>query len=220
MNVFEQAWQWITAPERSGGALPLQDAITSHLWFTFISVLLAALIAVPIGLAIGHTGKGRELAVGLSSAARGLPSFGLMLLLVVVFGVAHRDLALIISLVIIAIPPILAGAYSGVENISRTTIDASYGIGMTGWQVLRKVEMPLSIPQLVGGLRTATIQVVATVTIAGYVGNVGLGFYIVQGIQIRDFGQVLAAAILTMIMAVIIDLVWAIVSKWAKPFRG
>lgn len=219
MSLFADAIAWIFSPARADGALPLSEAIWTHLAFTFVSVLIAALVAIPAGWLIGHTGRGREIAVALSGAARAVPSFGLVLLLVLVLGVTHKVAASVTAFVLLAIPPILAGAYAGVEAVSRRVVDGARSVGMTPWQVLRKVEAPLGLPLLIGGLRSATLQVVATVTLAGYVGNWGLGFYIVQGIQIRDFTQILGAALLIVVLAVALDALFAILERVVTP-RG
>lgn len=209
MNLLRDALVWIFSPERNSGSFTLIAAIGSHLLFTLVAIVIAALVALPVGWAIGHTGKGRELAVGLSGAARALPSFGVVLLLVLLLGVEHKFTAATVSFVLLAIPPLLAGAYSGVQAVSRITVDAATAIGMTPLQVLFKVEVPLSIPLLLGGLRSALIQVIATVTLAGYIGNFGLGFFIVQGIQVRDFSQILGASLVIIVLAVAVDLLVA-----------
>lgn len=219
MNLFSDAIAWIFSPDRASGALPLSEAIGTHLAFTFVSVLLAALLAVPAGWLIGHTGRGREVAVALSGAARAVPSFGLVLLLVLVLGVTHKVAASTTAFVLLAIPPILAGAYAGIEAVDRRVVDGARAVGMTSGQVLRTVEVPLGLPLLIGGLRSATLQVVATVTLAGYVGNWGLGFYIVQGIQLRDFSQILGAALVIVVMAVVLDLAFALLERAVVP-RG
>ena len=174
MHVFADAFAWIFSPERLSGSLPLPLAVGQHLAFTFGAVAIAAIIAIPLGWLIGHTGRGREIAVALSGAARALPSLGLVVLLVLVLGVVHKTEAAMVAFVLLAIPSILAGAYTGFEAIDRTVIDAGRAVGMTGWQVLWKIEVPLGLPLLIGGLRSATLQVVATVTIAAYVGLGGI----------------------------------------------
>ncbi|NOV96673.1 osmoprotectant transport system permease protein [Isoptericola halotolerans] len=217
MGLFGDAIAWIFSPDRQTGSLPLSEAIGTHLAFTVVSVLIAAAVAVPAGWLIGHTGRGREVAVALSGAARAVPSFGLVLLLVLVLGVTHKVGASTTAFVLLAIPPILAGAYSGVEAVDRRVVDGARSVGMTPAQVLGKVEVPLGLPLLIGGLRSATLQVVATVTLAGYVGSWGLGFYIVQGIQIRNFAQILGAALVIVVLAVVLDALFAILERLVVP---
>lgn len=219
MNVFAEAFAWIFSPDRLTGSLPLPLAVWQHLAFTFGSVAIAAVIAIPLGWLIGHTGRGREIAVALSGAARALPSLGLVVLLVLLLGVVHKTEAAVVAFVLLAIPSILAGAYAGFEAIDRTVIDAGRAVGMTEWQVLWKIEVPLGLPLLIGGLRSATLQVVATVTIAAYVGVGGLGFFIIQGIQIRSFPQILGASLIVVALALALDGLFALLQRLVVP-RG
>jgi osmoprotectant transport system permease protein len=219
MNLFLDAFAWIFSPERLTGSLPLPVAIGQHLFYTFVSVLIAAVIAVPLGWWIGHTGRGREIAVAVSGAARAVPSFGLLVLLVLVFGVLHKPEAAVTSFVLLAIPSILAGAYAGFEAIDRRVIDAGRSMGMTEWQILWRIEVPLGLPLLIGGLRSATLQVVATVTIAAYVNLGGVGYYIIQGLPLRDFTQILGGAMVVLALALVLDGAFALLQHLVVP-RG
>jgi len=217
VNFFFDALAWIFSPDRLSGSNAIPMRLAEHLYFTIISVAIAAAIAIPVGYLIGHTGRGRELAVGISGAARALPSFGLILLLVTIMGVLQVQAAAIIAFVILGIPSILAGAYAGLEAIDRRTIDAARGIGMTEWQILWRVEIPLGLPLLIGGLRNATLQVVATVTLAAYVALGGLGFGIIQGLPLRRFDQMLGSAILIAVLALVLDGIFALVQRAVLP---
>ncbi|GAA1538163.1 osmoprotectant transport system permease protein [Microbacterium ginsengiterrae] len=217
MNLFAEALAWLFSPERLEGQYALPVLLGQHLFFTVISVLIAAVIAVPIGWLIGHTGRGREIAVAVSGAARAVPSFGLLVLLVLLMGVLHIPEAATFTFVLLAIPSLLAGAYTGLEAIDRRIIDAARATGMTQWQVFWKVEVPLGLPLLIGGLRSATLQVIATVTIAAYVNLGGLGWPIIQGIPLRRFDQVLGGAILVAVLALVADLLLALAQRAAVP---
>lgn len=217
MNLFVDAIAWIFAPKRLTTSLPLPEAILQHLAFTFFAVLIAALIAVPLGWLIGHTGRGREIAVFLSGAARALPALGLVTLLVLLIGVTLKTEAAMFAFVLLAIPSILAGAYAGIEAIDRSVIDAGRAMGMTEWQILFKIEVPLGLSLLVGGFRSATLQVVATVTIAAYVGLGGLGFYMIQGISTRQIDQILGASIVVVVLALVLDGLFALLARFAVP---
>lgn len=218
MNLFFDAIAWIFSGD-TGRFDPLIVALGQHLAFTAASVVIAAAIAVPIGWLIGHTGKGRDIAVAISGAARAIPSFGLLLLLVLVIGVVYRAEAAIVSYVLLAIPSILAGAYTGFEAIDRSVIGASRAIGMTERQILWRVEVPLGLPLLVAGLRAATLQVVATVTIGAYVNLGGLGQYIIAGIPLRRFDMVLGGALLVAALALALDALFALAQRASVP-RG
>ncbi|MFB4349709.1 ABC transporter permease [Microbacterium sp. CR_7] len=217
MNLFLDAFAWMFAPEQWTGNYALPKLLGQHLALTAISVLIAAAIALPIGWLIGHTGRGREIAVAVSGAARAIPAFGLLILLVLLLGVLRIPEAAVITFVLLAIPSLLAGAYTGLEAIDRRVIDAAKSMGMTGWQVFWKVEVPLGLPLLVGGIRSALLQVIATVTIAAYVNLGGLGYPIIQGIPLRRFDQVLAGALLVAVLALIVDLILAAVQHAAVP---
>lgn len=219
MNVFLEAFAWIFSPDRATGYLPLWEAVLQHLGFTFGSVAIAAIMAIPAGWAIGHTGKGREIAVFLSGAARSLPSLGLVVLLYLVIGVNFKEQAAVVAFVLLAIPSILAGAYAGVEAISRSTVEAGRAVGMTPMQILWKIEVPLGLPLLIGGIRSAVLQVVATVTIAAYVGLGGLGFALIQGIQTRNAAQILGASIVVVVLALALDGIFALFQRIVVP-RG
>jgi osmoprotectant transport system permease protein len=219
MNLFSEAMAWLFAPERYVGADALQVRIGEHLFYTFISVVIACAIAIPLGYFIGHTGRGREIAIGVSGAARAIPSFGLILLLVLLIGVTQKPLAAFIAFVLLGIPSILAGAYSGLEAIDRRAIDAARAVGMTEWQVLVKVEIPLGLPLLIGGIRSATLQIVATVTLAAYIGLGGLGGYIIAGLALRRFDQMLGAALVIVALALVLDALFAIAERVGVP-RG
>jgi len=219
MNLFAEAMAWLFAPERYTGGDALQTRIAEHLFYTFLAVLIAAVIAIPLGYFIGHTGKGREIAIGVSGAARAIPSFGLILLLVLLIGVTQKPIAALIAFVLLGIPSILAGAYSGLEAIDRRVIDSARAVGMTEWQILWKVEIPLGLPLLIGGLRSATLQIVATVTLAAYIGLGGIGGYIIAGLALRRFDQMLGAALVTVALALVLDGLFALAERLVVP-RG
>jgi len=219
MNLFSEAMAWLFAPERYTGPDSLQIRVGEHLFYTFVSVLIVAVIAIPLGYFIGHTGKGREIAIGVSGAARAIPSFGLILLLVLLIGVTQKPLAAFIAFVLLGIPSVLAGAYSGLEAIDRRVIDSARAVGMTEWQILWKVEIPLGLPLLIGGLRSATLQIVATVTLAAYIGLGGLGGYIIAGLALRRFDQMLGAALVIVALALVLDGLFAVAERLVVP-RG
>ncbi len=217
MNVFWDALAWLVSPEQYTGNAALQILLAQQLAYTAVAVVIAAVIAVPLGWYIGHTGRGREIAVAVSGAARAVPSFGLLVLLVLVFGVLHKPEAAVVTFVILGIPSLLAGAYTGLEAIDRRVIDAARAMGMTEWQILWRVEVPLGLPLLVGGLRAAVLQVVATVTIAAYVGLGGLGLPIIQGIPLRRIDQVLGGAIAVALLAFLLDALFGVFQRIAVP---
>lgn len=223
MNLFFDAIQFIFMPVwtiiRTERENDIITRLGEHLGFTFVSLIAATIIAVPIGYAIGHTGKGREIAVGLSGAARAIPSLGLLTILALAVGFTRAPIAAVIVFLVLGVPSILAGAYAGIESIDKRTIDAARAVGMTEWQILTKVEIPLGLPLLLGGVRNATLQIVATATLAAYIGLGGLGVYIFEGLPTRNFVEMLAGAILIAVLAIILDGVFALLQHFAVP-RG
>jgi osmoprotectant transport system permease protein len=219
MELFWDALRWLMDPEQYSGAGSLQQRLAEHLNYTVVAVALAALVAIPAGYFVGHYGRGMIWLVGLAGAARALPSFGLILLLVLMLGVQGRVSAALIALVLLGIPPLLAGAYSGIQQIPRTVIDAARAQGMTEWQILFRVEVPLSLPLVLGGLRQAVLQIVATATLVAYVGLGGLGYDIIQGIPLRRFDQTIGAAVVIVVVALILDGLLALATRFATP-RG
>lgn len=216
MNLFLDAIAWLLGPDRLGpGGIP--QRLAEHMFFTLLAFAIACVIAVPLGYLIGHTGRGREVAVALSGAARAVPSFGLILLLVLLIGVLQIGLAVTIALVLLAIPSILAGAYAGLEAIDRSTVDAARAVGMTEWQILGQVEIPLGLPLLLSGMRAGILQIVATATLAAFVGLGGLGYDILQGIALRRYDQTLGAALLVVALALVLDALLGGLERVAVP---
>jgi osmoprotectant transport system permease protein len=219
VDLWTEALAWLFSAEQYSGPGSIPQRVMEHLYYTGLSVAIAAIIAIPIGYFIGHTGRGGVFLVGITGAARALPSFGLILLLVVLMGVSQRETASIIALVLMGIPPLLAGAYAGVSQIPRSVIDAARAQGMTERQILFTVEVPLSLPLVLGGLRGAVLQIVATAILVAYVGLGGLGYDIIQGIPLRRFDQTIGSALVIVIVALLLDGVLAVATKLATP-RG
>lgn len=217
MTNFVAAFAWVIDPAHFGGPTGILARVGEHVWYSALTVLIAAAIALPIGLAIGHTGRGRQLAVQLSGALRALPTLGLVILLALLLGLGL--IPPLIALVILAIPPTLAGAYAGLESVDRPAIDAARAVGMTEWQVFAKVEFPLALPLTLGGVRSATLQVIATWTVAGVLPIGGLGRYLYDGLATYDYAQMLGGSILVVTLALIADGLFAIVQRLVVP-RG
>lgn len=208
MNYFSQAIAWIADPAHASGPNGVWARSWEHLWYTILAVVLASVIAIPLGYLVGHTGRGRGLVVASSGAARALPTLGVVTLVGLVLGVGL--IAPMVALVLLAVPSVLAGAYAGIEAIDPRTVDAARAMGMSEWQILTRVEMPLGLPLLIGGLRSATLQVVATATLAAYVGAGGLGRFLFLGLKTQDYPQMLAAALLVVVLALILEGVFEI----------
>ena len=211
---------WITASEHWTGEDGVPNRLLEHLQYSFTAVAVAALIGIPLGLYIGHTGRGRFVVVNLVGAIRAIPSLGLLFVSVLLLGPRlDGDAAFLVPseivLVVLAVPPILAGAYAGVEEVDPAARDAAKGMGMRGTEVLARVELPCALPLIFSGLRSATLQVVATATIAATAGMGGLGRFLIDGLAVRDYTQMAAGAVLVAALALIVDLVFALVQRYA-----
>ncbi|WP_461122247.1 ABC transporter permease [Saccharothrix stipae] len=213
--MFADAFAWLVDPVNWSGGRSIPVRIGVHLLYCLGAVLGAALIAVPLGLYVGHTGRGGVVLVGGSNALRALPTLGLVTFLYLVAG--GGTTGVLIGLVVLAVPPILAGAYAGVQDVDRGVVDAARGMGMTGAQRLWQVEVPNALPLLVGGLRNATLQVVATASVAAYVGIETLGRPLLDGLRVLDYGQFVGGAILIALLAVVLDVVLAVVGRLVVP---
>ncbi|MBF6322039.1 ABC transporter permease [Nocardia cyriacigeorgica] len=203
MNLFLDAWSYFTDGANWGGPTGIERRVSEHLWYSFLAVALSAVIAVPAGLVIGHSRRGSALVVGFANAMRALPTLGLLTFMVLLLGLGL--IPPLLALITVGIPPLLAGAYAGVANVADDVVDASRAMGMTERQILLRVEVPNALPILLTGLRGATLQVVATATIAAYVNLGGLGRYIFDGIGLYRYDRVLVGAVLVALLAMVLD---------------
>ncbi len=213
MNLFELTGAWFVDPANWTGPAGIPARLAEHLFYSGLTLVVAAAIAVPLGLYVGHTGRGRIAVVGLASGMRALPTLGLLTLFVTVMGLGLMPP--IYALVILAIPPLLAGAYSGIAAVDRPLVDAARAMGMTEWQVLFRAEMPNALPVMIGGLRGAVLQVIATVSIVAYINLGGFGRYLIDGLAVRDPVRLFAGALLIAGLALVADAVLAVVQKIA-----
>lgn len=207
MSVVSETIDWLSDSTHWSGDDGVPNRMLEHLVYTAETIAIAGVIAIPIGLWIGHTGRFRSFAVGLTGAMRALPTLGLLTAIALYLGIGLT--APLVALVILAVPPLLAGAYAGLESVDRQTIDAARAMGMTEWQILSKVEVPLALPIIVGGIRSAVLQVVATATVAAYVGLGGLGRYLIDGQAVSDYAQMAAGSVLVIALALALDAVFA-----------
>ncbi|MDN5857502.1 MAG: ABC transporter permease [Pseudonocardia sp.] len=199
---------WLFDPARwVGPDAELPSRILEHLGYTALTMVISIAVAVPIGAWIGHTGRGGGIVVGLGNGLRALPTLGLLILLTLPFGISLTGP--LIALIVLAVPAVLAGTYAGVRNVEPSVVDAAIGMGMRSTTVLFRVELPNALPLIIGGIRSAVLQVVATATIAAYVGLNGLGRLIFDGLAQHDFPQMIAGAVLVAVLAIIADLALA-----------
>jgi osmoprotectant transport system permease protein len=215
MSFFSWAWDWVNQRSNWSGQGSIPQQIVAHLGYSGLPLLIAALIAIPAGVAIGHTGRGSTLVINIANAWRAIPTLGLLVLLVVLLG--FSALTWLLPLVALAIPPMLVNSYEGVAGVDPGVRDAARGMGMTTWQQVTRVEMPVALPLILVGLRTSAIFVVATATIAADIGLGGLGRFIIDGLSSDQYGQVAGGALLVVMLAVLVLILFAVLSRVLVP---
>ena len=218
MNLLMDALVWLGEPTHWVGAASIPVRLLQHLGLTFGVVALAALIALPLGIMIGHTGRFRFLIVATSGAARAIPTLGVLTLAGLWLGIGLA--APVLALLVLAIPPMMTATYTGIDSADPRAVDAARAIGLKEWQIIRFVELPAARTLLLGGLRSTTLQVLATATLAAYTADAGLGRYLYIGLKTRDYGQMIAGAILVVALALVLDGLWVLVSRAASRRTG
>ena len=210
--IFDGA-NWVSVDSGLG----IGGEIGAHLFLSVLCILIAVVVAVPVGLYIGHTGRGRSVAIVIANVVRAFPTLGLLSILLLLLGLGLPPAVFVF--VLLGIPPLLAGAYAGVESVDRQTIDAARAVGMTELQILARVEVPLAAPLLVGGLRSAALQIIATVTLVSQFGSDSLGAFIISGIATQDYVELVGGAVLVTVLALLVDGLLALVQRTVVP-RG
>lgn len=198
------------------GGSQLFDLTWEHVKLSLVSMAVAAAIAIPLGLWLGHRGKGGFLAINASNIGRAVPSLALIAFFVAYVGVGFTNVTA--ALVLLAIPPVLTNTYVGVRQVDRDTVDASRGMGMTGAQIVRRIELPLALPLIFGGVRTSMVNVIATATIAPLAGVNTLGDPIINVSGYGEAGR-LGAAIVVAALAVFTELTLGAIQRAVTP-RG
>ncbi|HYB81600.1 MAG TPA: ABC transporter permease [Mycobacterium sp.] len=218
MSFVQRAIAYLLTAENWTGPVGLAARIVEHLEYTAIAVGASALLAIPVGLIIGHTGRGTLLVVGAVNGLRSLPTLGVLLLGTLLFGLGVGPP--LIALMLLGLPALLAGTYAGIANVESTVVDAARAMGMTEAQVLLRVEVPNALPLILGGLRSATLQVVATATVAAYASLGGLGRYLIDGIKERQFHLALVGALMVAALALVLDGLLALAVWVSVPGTG
>ena len=215
---------WFLDPAHLSGSGSIQQRLLEHILLCGASILVATVVGLPIGLYIGHTRRFANLAINIANIGRALPSYALVVMILPISLTISPEYGLdpiptFVAMVLLAIPPILVGAYAGLRSVDADLIEAGRGMGLREGQILRRLELPLASPVIVGGFRTATLQVIATATIGAIVSGGGLGRFIVDGIHNQDYTTVVGGVILVASLAIGIDLVLALVQRRITP-RG
>lgn len=218
--MINSVWEWLSNPENWQGDRGVWAQALAHLEYSFAALFGAALIAIPMGLYIGHTGRGRVVAVSIVGGFRAIPSLGVLFIAVLLIlprlqGEFAFILPSLIVLVILAIPPILSGVYAGIEEVDPAARDAARGMGMTGQQVLWQVEVPNALPLIFSGMRSAMLQIIATATIAAIVGLGGLGRFLIDGQATQEYDEMASGALLVAALALSVDFVFGLMQRFA-----
>jgi osmoprotectant transport system permease protein len=218
MSTWSKFVDYLTTGGNWAGDAGILHRLEQHIALTAVSVGIAALIALPLGLVLGHIGRGGTLAINVTNVGRAVPTFAVLTLLTL-SPVGIGNTSTVVALVLFALPPLVTNSYIGVREVDPEARDAARGMGMSGWQVFRRVEVPLGMPLIMAGIRIATVQVVATATIAALVGAGGLGRLITDGLSSQNQGELLSGAVVVMLLAVLAESMLALVQRRVDPIR-
>src|SRR5437870_3145407 len=217
MSILGRVLQWFADPAHWSGSDGIPTRLVQHLQLSAESVLIGAVIALPVGIVLGHYGRFGNLAINVSNVGRAVPSFALLVLAFQVFGLG--DLPIIISLTALAIPPMVTNSYVAMREVDPDVKDAARGMGYRELAQVLRVELPLAVPLLMAGIRTSAVQVVATATLAALIAGGGFGRYIIDGLDGYDYTKLVAGAILVALLALATELSLAGVERLLVP-RG
>lgn len=207
MEILNDLLAWFGDPAQWNGPSGIPTRLAEHVHYSLLALLVSVGLAVPVGLLTGHTGIGGFFTVSLANIGRSLPTIGVLFFVVLTAGIGLTPV--ITALVILAVPPILVNTHEGVNQVEPRLKDAATGMGMRGHEVLFRLELPMALPLILTGIRTAAVQVVATATIAAYVGVGGLGRYIVDGQARQDLSMMLGGCVLVVLLAVLTTLLFS-----------
>lgn len=216
-SIVSQVVHWFAAPAQWQGSNGLIHRMAQHVYYMGVSTVLAAVIALPVGIGLGHWGRGGLLAINISNIGRAVPSFGLIILMFLLVGFGF--LPVLVALVALAIPPMVTNAYVGMQSVDPAVRQSARALGLTGWQQLWQVELPIAMPLVMAGVRTSAVQVMSTATLAAYVGLGGLGRYLIDGLAQQQLAQVVGGAIMVAFLAVLTETGLAGVQRLVTP-RG
>jgi len=217
VSIFGAVWQWFANPAHWQGPDGIPTRLGEHLQLSAESVLLGAMIALPVGIALGHYGRFGNLAINISNVGRAVPSFGILVIAFQVFGLG--DLPIILALTALAIPPMVTNSYVALREVDPDVRDAARGMGYRELAQLYRVELPLAVPLIMAGVRTSAVQVVATATLAALIAGGGFGRYIVDGFAQLNYPMTIAGAVLVALLALATELSLSGVERLLVP-RG
>lgn len=209
--------QWFTDPANWTGENGIPVRTWEQIQISLLAMAIALAIALPVALTLGHLRRGMFLATNIGNVGRAVPTLGVLTILASIPQIGIGNAAAVLALALFAIPPVLTNTYTGLAAVDDEVRDAARGMGIGGLGILARVEVPLAVPLIAAGIRTATVQVVATASLAALVGSGGLGRYVVDGFALQDNTLIIAGAILTAALAVVAELVLSGVQRWVTP---
>ena len=219
MDFLASVVAWFADPAHWRGDDGIPIRVVEHLQLSGLAVGIGAAIALPLGLYLGHTGRGGFIAINVANIGRALPSLALIalgLVASIALGLGLGFWPTLFALVPLAIPPILTNTFVAMRAVDRDTIEAARGMGLRESQVLRQVELPLALPLILGGVRTAAVNVVATATLGALVAGGALGRYIVDGLALQEYDRLFAGALLVALLAIVTEAMFGVLARRAR----
>ena len=219
MTFLASVFAWFTDPSHWQGDDGVPTRVWEHVQLSGASVVIAAAVALPLGLYLGHTGRGAFAAINVANVGRALPSLALLafaLPLSFALGQGLGFFPTLLALIPLALPPILTNTFVAVRAVDRDTVEAARGMGLREGQILRAVELPLAMPLILGGMRTAAVNVVATATLGALVAGGALGRYIVDGLALQEYDRLFAGALLVALLAIATELLFSVLAVMSR----
>ena len=220
MQFLVDVWHWLTASAQWHGGDGVPHLLANHLRVSFSSLLVAMVIAVPLGAWLGHRGVGGVVAINVANIGRAVPVYAMLVLAVQIFGITSPtafawtgSFVAFVPLVLLGIPPMLTNSYVGVHEVGEELVDAARGMGLSEREILRRVEFPVALPLIMAGIRTAMVGIIATATLASFTGVDTLATPIYIGLNTNDNVAVFGGAVLVAVLAVVADLALAVVQR-------
>ena len=211
MDFLTATAAWLTDPAHWAGPDGIPQRLLEHVFVSGVSLAIALAIVLPVGLWIGHARRGAGLAIGLAGFGRAVPTLAAIAIVLPITAAFDPQLGFklyptVLAMILLAAPPILVNAYAGIAEVDHDLVEAGRGMGMTGWQLLARVELPVGLPVVLGGVRSAAVQVIATATLGAIFGFGGLGRYLIDGIANHDVGEVFGGVLLVAALAILAEL--------------
>ena len=211
MDILTATWHWLTQPDHWLSDTGILLRLREHLWYVLVSMVIASAIALPLGVALGYWRKGAFLVINLFNIGRAIPSLGLILLCIILFG--FNDVPVFVALIALSVPPILTNTWVGIYHADRTLCDAATALGMTPVQSLWQLRIPLAMPLIFAGVRTALLQLIATAVVAAYAGLGGLGRFLIDGLGQRDIPQVISGSLVVTLLALACEGIFSLINN-------